>query len=156
MDGMDGARLRRFTLYLTILAAILLMSSILRQFILAPPYAVSAYLLTFERDTKFSRRDGFAASYLFAVASSEALHVILGPSELAMSLNVILVSIFVALTKYSHPPAIALTIFSYLVYRDLPFVETSLAVMLLVLAGSFAGDLLTRSSSTPVSPSTAS
>ncbi len=110
MDGTDRAWLRRFIIYLTISVVILWMSSIFRQFILAPPYAVSAYLLMFERGTKFSRWDGFAASYLFAVASSEALHVILGSSELAMSLNVILVSIFVALTRYSHPPAIALTI----------------------------------------------
>ncbi|MGC8696576.1 MAG: HPP family protein [Conexivisphaera sp.] len=143
---MDRARLRHFTMYLAVLTAILWMSSISRQFVLAPPYAVSAYLLTFERDTKFSRRSGFVASYLFAVASSEALHAIVGSSELAMSANIVLVSMFVAMTRYCHPPAIALTIFSYLVYRDLPFVVTSLAVIALVLAASFAEDLLMHSS----------
>ncbi|WP_188595787.1 HPP family protein [Thermocladium modestius] len=127
------SRFLYFAEYMAAVSAILAMSANNKVFLLAPPYAVSAYLVLFERNTKFSKPSGLAVSYGFAIASSEALHALLGPSIASMTINVFAVSAFIMLTEYSHPPAIALTIFSYLRFSDVLFVTSSLAALGIII-----------------------
>jgi hypothetical protein len=44
-------------------------------------------------------------------------------------MNVVLVSGFVSFTRFRHPPAIALTIFSYIVHETISFFLASLLVL---------------------------
>jgi CBS-domain-containing membrane protein len=103
-----------------------------RTLLIAPPYAVSAYLMVFNRGSRYAQPRNIVTSYLVVIASSVAFEYALGVTILALVLNVIVVSLFISFTPFSHPPALALTIFSYIV-RDSPaFVLTSLVVLFIV------------------------
>ena len=127
-----------FLLFLAIFLAIVGVIVGSGTLLIAPPYAVTAYLLVFNRESRYSRPSSIAASYLVVIASSEAFEYVLGISVAALVLNVVVVSMFIAFTRYSHPPALALTIFSYLVHDSVAFVLSSLVVLLIVTVASVA------------------
>ncbi len=123
----------RFVLFLAIFLAIVGVILGSGTLLIAPPYAVTAYLVVFNRDSRYSEPSSILASYLVVIVSSEALELLLGVSTLALVLNVGLVSLFIAFTRYSHPPALALTIFSYIVHDSIGFVLSSLVVLGIVI-----------------------
>jgi len=100
--------------------------------LIAPPYAVTAYLVVFDRKSRYAAPSSILASYLVVIGSSELFEFFLGISLLALVLNVVLVSLFIAFTRFSHPPALALTIFSYIVHDSPVFVLSSLVVLAMV------------------------
>lgn len=126
-------RLKKFSLFLVVFSIMMMVISVQKSFLLAPPYAVSAYLLIFERESKFSRPENIAVSYVFVIISSEVFHLTLGTDLTALMLNMLIVSAFISFTKYSHPPALALTIFSYIVHNTPDFVYTSLIVLAIIV-----------------------
>ena len=126
-------RLKKFSLFLVVFTIMMTVIAVQKSFLLAPPYAVSAYLLIFERESKFSRPENIAVSYVFVIISSEAIHLILGIDFTALMLNMLIVSAFISFTKYSHPPALALTIFSYIVHNSTDFIYTSLIVLAIIV-----------------------
>lgn len=126
-------RLKKFFLFLVVFSIMMMVISVQKSFLLAPPYAVSAYLLIFERESKFSRPENIAVSYVFVIISSEVFHLTLGTDLTALMLNMLIVSAFISFTKYSHPPALALTIFSYIVHNTPDFVYTSLIVLAIIV-----------------------
>jgi hypothetical protein len=96
---------------------------------MAPPYGVTAYLATFARKNEFSKPVNFVMSYIFVIATTEILHSVLGFSIIVVLTNVIMVSAFISFTRFKHPPAIALTIFSYIIHETDYFIFASLAVL---------------------------
>lgn len=144
-EPVDRGTPLRFVLFLGVFLAIvgvilatgtLLPGSVL----IAPPYAVTAYLMVFDRGQRYARPRNIVVSYLFVLASSEVFAVALGVTILALLLNVLTVSVFISFTPFSHPPALALTIFSYLFHDPLRFTVESLLVLLLVAAADIAFD----------------
>lgn len=131
-----------FLFYTATLLIIIAISSYGSLFLLAPPYAVSAYLMIFESKSKFSRKSFVAVSYIFVILSSEIIHISLGISLYSMALNVIIVSLFVSYSRYSHPPAIALAIFSYIVHNALSFAITSLIVLSVILVITYFSEIV--------------
>ena len=123
-----------FSLYLAIFLAIVGVILAFKSLLIAPPYAVSAYLIVFDRESKYARSRNIVVSYLFVIASSEAFTLVLGVTDLALVLNVLVVSVFITVTPYAHPPALALTIFSYIVHDPWSFTVTSLIVLGIVAA----------------------
>ena len=132
-EGADRMRWIKYMLFLGIFFSIIIITAEPGVFLLAPPYAVSAYLVIFERNTKYARPQCIASSYLLVIGSSELIHVVIGISLSALLLNVVVVSAFITFTKYSHPPALALTIFSYIVHSPISFAITSLIVLLVII-----------------------
>jgi CBS-domain-containing membrane protein len=126
-------RFERFSLFLVVFTIMMTVIAVQKNFLLAPPYAVSAYLLIFERESRFSRPENIAVSYVFVIISSEVIHLILGIDITALMLNMLIVSAFISFTKYSHPPALALTIFSYIVHNSTDFIYTSLIVLAIIV-----------------------
>ncbi|MBX8631805.1 MAG: HPP family protein [Thermoplasmata archaeon] len=126
-------KIRRYLVFLAVLLAMIVAITYNNNFLLAPPYAVTAYLLVFERESKFSKAGNIAASYIFVIISSEAIHLTLGISASALVLNLVAVSLFISFTKYSHPPALALTIFSYIAHNSVEFTITSFVVLAIAI-----------------------
>lgn len=139
---MDKEKAIEFLVYTIAILVIIAISSYDSLFLLAPPYAVTAYLMIFENRSKFSKRSYVAISYLFVIFSSEIIHLTLGISPYFMALNVVIVSLFISYSKFSHPPAIALTIFSYIVHNTIFFAFTSVVVLLVIILISFASDFM--------------
>ena len=130
----------RLSLFLAIFLGIVGVIVVSKTLLIAPPYAVSAYLMVFNRGAKYAQARSIAAAYGVVIASSVAFEYVLGVTILALVLNVIVVSLFISFTPFSHPPALALTIFSYIV-RDSPaFVLTSVVVLIIVIAADVAID----------------
>jgi CBS-domain-containing membrane protein len=127
----------KYTLFLGLFFIIIIVTAEPGVFLLAPPYAVSAYLVIFERNTRYARPQSIASSYLLVIGSSELFHLTIGISLAALLLNVVVVSAFITFTKYSHPPAIALTIFSYIVHSPISFATTSLLVLLVIIGAYY-------------------
>jgi hypothetical protein len=128
----------RFSLFLAVFLAIVGVIVVSKTLLIAPPYAVTAYLMVFNRGTKYAQPRSIVAAYLVVIASSVVFEYVLGVTLLALVLNVIVVSLFISFTPFSHPPALALTIFSYIV-RDSPsFVLTSLVVLAIVALADVA------------------
>lgn len=127
------ASLVRFSLFFAIFLLIIGVIVVFKNLLIAPPYAVTAYLMVYNRGSRYAQPRSIVAAYLVVIASSAALEFVLGVTVLSLTLNVALVSLFISFTPFTHPPALALTIFSYLV-RDSPsFVLTSLVVLLIVV-----------------------
>lgn len=123
----------RFSLFFAIFLIIIGVIVVFKNLLIAPPYAVTAYLMVYNRGSRYAQPRSIVAAYLVVIASSAALEFVLGVTVLSLTLNVALVSLFISFTPFTHPPALALTIFSYLV-RDSPsFVLTSLVVLLIVV-----------------------
>jgi CBS-domain-containing membrane protein len=138
----ETARFRRtgvrFSIFFAIFLAIVGVIIVSKTLLIAPPYAVSAYLMVFNRGTKYAQPRSIVASYLVVIASSVAFEYVLGVTLVALVLNVAVVSLFISFSPFSHPPALALTIFSYIV-RDSPaFVLTSVIVLIIVAAADLA------------------
>jgi hypothetical protein len=129
-----------FAFYVITVIIIILISSFNALFLLAPPYAVTAYLIIFEHGGKFSKKKSVLFSYLFVIFSSEFIHLALGISPLYMTANVIIVSAFISFTGNNHPPAIALTIFSYIVHSTVYFALTSILVLLVIMILAYSMD----------------
>ena len=128
----------RFSLFFAIFLAIVGVIVVSKTLLIAPPYAVTAYLVVFNRGARYARPGSIVASYLAVIASSEVFELAFGVTLLALVLNVTLVSLFISFTPFSHPPALALTIFSYIVHDSVSFVATSLVVLLIVTVGDLA------------------
>ena len=124
-----------FALFLAIVGVIVGSKNL---FLIAPPYAVTAYLVVFNRDTRYARPASIVASYLVVIASSELFEFAFGVTVAALLLNVTVVSLFITFTPLSHPPALALTIFSYIVHDSAAFVLASLVVLVIVAAADVA------------------
>ncbi len=122
-----------FAIFLAIVGIILGSRSLL----IAPPYAVTAYLVVFNRGSKYAQLRSVVGSYLAVIALSGVFELVLGVTVLALVLNVAAVSLFITFTPYSHPPALALTIFSYIAHDSVAFSLTSL-VVLVIVAGADA------------------
>ncbi len=135
-DNFRSENVKNYLVFLLILAVIFSLVAIRGSFILAPPYAVSAYLVVFQRNTKYSSRESLIATYAIVILSSDAFHFLLGESLIGMILNVLIVSAFVTFTNLTHPPAIALTIFSYIAGDPLDFTISSGLSLLALLAAS--------------------
>ncbi len=129
-------KIRDYFLFLAILGVIFSLVELRGDYILAPPYAVSAYIIVFQRNTKYSSRSALAVTYFLVIVSSDFLHVILGNNLLGMILDVLVVSGFITFTNYSHPPAIALTIFSYLIASPLDFTISSVLSLIALISSS--------------------
>lgn len=135
-DALTKKKVRDYFIFLSILGVILSLVTIRGNYILAPPYAVSAYLIVFERNTKYSSMGSLVSTYALVILSSDTLHFLLGVSLVGMVLNVVIVSAFVTFTNLTHPPAIALTIFSYIAGNPLDFTISSVLSMAALLAAS--------------------
>ena len=128
--------IRDYLIFLSILSVIFSLIAIRGDFILAPPYAVSAYLLVFQKDSGYSKRKCLIATYLVVIASSDLLHLLLLGGLAGIIIDVIVVSAFTTFTDLTHPPAIALAIFSYIIGSPLDFTISSLLSLGALLAGS--------------------
>jgi CBS-domain-containing membrane protein len=117
-----------------VLCTIIIVSITYRRgvFLLAPPYDVTAYLVLFEKTSKFSRPLSVGLSYVAVIVSTLILHTLIGDNIVSLTLNVLFVAAFISSTKYSHPPALALTIFSYLTKDILGFAVTSLTILIVI------------------------
>ncbi len=133
-------RMEEYLVYLAILAAIFSLITIRGNYILAPPYAVSAYLIVFQKGTKYASRASLLATYSLVIVSSDLLHMVFGASLNGIIVNVIIVSAFITFTDLSHPPAIALAIFSYIAGDPLDFTISSVLSLLALLVSSFLLD----------------
>ena len=134
-DNLTPEKFKDYIVFLMILASIFSLMAIRGDYILAPPYAVSAYLVVFKRKTKYSSKESLVATYGVVILSSDAFHFLLGESLVGMILNVLIVSAFITFTNLTHPPAIALTIFSYLAGDSLDFtISSGLSLLALLLA----------------------
>ena len=129
-------KLKDYIIFLTILTVILSLIAIRGDYILAPPYAVSAYLVVFQRNTKYASRKSLLATYLLVIITSDIIHIVLGTGLDGLILNVIIISAFITFTEFSHPPAIALAIFSYIVADPLDFTMSSILALAALLTGS--------------------
>lgn len=110
-------------------------------FLLAPPYDVTAYLVVFEKESKFSKPTSVVFSYVMVIVTSTILHFLLGVGIISLTLNVLIVAAFIAFTRFTHPPALALTIFSYLTNDTLGFSLTSLLVLAIIFTFAKASEI---------------
>lgn len=155
---MDEARrfretVLRFSVFFALFLAIVGVIVGFKTLLIAPPYAVTAYLVVFNRGTSYAQPRSIVASYLVVIASSEAFEFVFGVTLLGLVLNVTVVSLFITFTRFAHPPALALTIFSYIVHDSLSFVVSSLVVLAIVAVADVAiersGSIRTRLSAGP-------
>lgn len=130
---MDNNRILKYLEFVVLVSVIIAITSYKGLFLLAPPYAVSAYLATFEPSGKHSKRLCIIFSYFVVIVSTEFFHILIGISIISLILNVLVVSFFITFSRYSHPPAIALTIFSYIVHNSEIFVITSLIALAVII-----------------------
>lgn len=131
-----------FLVFICCALVILLVASYRRVFLLAPPYDVTAYLVLLEKQSKFSRPVSVTLSYSVVILSSAVLHLAVGDGVSSLALNIIIVTAFISYTRFSHPPAIALTIFSYLTNDMLGFSLTSIIVLAIIFAFSATAKLV--------------
>lgn len=130
------SRLKNYLIFLLVLSIIFACIAINRSFLIAPPYAVTAYLVIFQRETPNARIKNILSTYLLVIVSSYLIHVLLGDTVPAMAFNLVLISAFITFTDFTHPPAIALTVFSYLTHDQLAFTEASLLALAVIVASS--------------------
>lgn len=135
-ETLTWKRVRDYFVFLGILGVIFSLITISGNYLLAPPYAVSAYLIVFQRNTKFSSMRSIGATYALVILSSDILHFFLGVSLAGMIISVVIVSAFVTFTNLTHPPAIALTIFSYIAGNPLDFTISSVLSLGVLLTAS--------------------
>lgn len=123
----------RFLVFVALFLSIVGVILVSRSLLIAPPYAVTAFLIVFDRDGKYAQPKSIVTSYLVVIGSSELFVLTLGITYLALVLNVIVVSALIAFTSFAHPPALALTIFSYIAHDSVVFSLTSLVVLGIVV-----------------------
>ncbi len=132
----------QFLVFMAIFLAIVAVIYASKTFLIAPPYAVTAYLVVFNRGTKYAEPSSILASYLVVIGTTLAFESLFGVTLPTLVVNVTVVALFLSFTRFSHPPAIALTIFSYIVHDTVSFVLTSLVVLAIVIVA----DLVIRRS----------
>lgn len=144
--GVSGRRARsiNFMVYCLTISLIIGITYASGLLLLAPPYGVTAYLATFERRSRFSTPENIVASYAVVIVSTEVLQSLYGHSAIAILLNVLIVSVFISFTTYEHPPAIALTMFSYIVHTTAAFILASIAILIVIVAIRSASGRLER------------
>ncbi len=125
-------RLHQMISFLILFAIISMISYVFKIILLAPPFAVSAYLITVENRGRFSHPNSLIISYLLVITLTTIFHMLMGTQYLSIYLNVSLVAIFITYSRFRHPPAIALTIFSYIAHNDVLFVESSLMIAVIL------------------------
>lgn len=124
------SRIINYLVFLAITSFVLFLISFGKDFLLAPPYAVSAYLLVFRQESHYHNAKSVFATYLLVITGSDLTHFIAGANVIGMLSNVVIVSAFITFTNLSHPPAIALSIFSYITNNPLDFTISSLLALL--------------------------
>jgi len=132
--GSRGRRIIDFVIFLVTISLIVGITSSTDLLLLAPRYGVTAYLATFVRKSEFSKPEGIVLSYTIVILTTEVLQYFYGRSALAVLLNVFIVSAFISFTRFKHPPAIALTIFSYIIHTTVSFLLASIAVLAVIIA----------------------
>jgi CBS-domain-containing membrane protein len=132
--GSRGRRIVDFVIFLVTISLIVGITSSTGLLLLAPPYGVTAYLATFVRKSEFSKPEGIVLSYTVVILSTEVLKYFYGHSALAVLFNVFIVSAFISFTRFKHPPAIALTIFSYIIHTTISFLLASIVVLAIIVA----------------------
>ncbi|PSN83047.1 hypothetical protein B9Q13_00935 [Candidatus Marsarchaeota G2 archaeon ECH_B_SAG-G16] len=141
---MEKARKLKFLLFVFCTATIFFVTFHRGVLLTAPPYDVTAYLVILESDLKFSKPECVVASYLVVIVTTLFFHALLGTNLLSITLNTITVATFISFTRFSHPPALALTIFSYLTSDLLGFAITSIIVLAIIFGFSYATRLATK------------
>ena len=131
--GSEGRHVVDFVIFLVTISLIVGITSSTGLLLLAPPYGVTAYLATFVRKSEFSKPEGIVLSYTIVILSTEVLKYFYGHSALAVLLNVVIVSAFISFTRFKHPPAIALTIFSYIIHTTISFLLASIVVLGIII-----------------------
>ncbi|PSN93183.1 hypothetical protein B9Q06_12610 [Candidatus Marsarchaeota G2 archaeon ECH_B_2] len=142
--GYDSLRVGDFIVFVCCALIILFVTFHRGVFLLAPPYDVTAYLVVFERQSKFSKPTSAVFSYIIVIVTSVTLHLLLGDGIISLTLNVLMVAAFISFTRFSHPPALALTIFSYLTNDTLGFSLTSLLVLAIIFAFAKLSDTMLK------------
>jgi len=124
-----------FTLLFLLIVLISFYSKII---ILAPPFGVSAYLITTMKSAEISRRSSILIMYSYAAGVAVLFHTFVGDGTYSMLFSVLAVAAFMVFSGVNHPPAIALAIFSYLQYTHpgYMFIIISFAVALLIVSVS--------------------
>ncbi len=130
-------KIGNYIIFLIVLGGVFSLISIKGDYILAPPYAVSAYLIVFEHGTKYASRKSLAVTYLLVILLTDLVHVLNGTHLIGMLLSVIGISAFITFTDFSHPPAIALVIFSFLSSSILDFTISSLLSLVVLIVTSY-------------------
>ena len=97
-------------------------------------------MIIVESKSKFSNKKNIIFSYSFVILTTEVIHVIIGIGTISLLINLILVSIFISFSKFSHPPAIALTIFSYIEHQLTAFTIDSIVIMGVVIIAELVND----------------
>ncbi|MCY0852212.1 MAG: HPP family protein [Thermoplasma acidophilum] len=132
-NGHDIDQRIAFACFLVIFAVIVSVTLVFRIALLAPPFAVSAYLITIAHRGKYSKPESILVSYIAVIAITTAFHLAIGIGPISLYLTTLAVSAIITFTRYSHPPAIALAIFSYIVHEDAIFAESSLLIVAILV-----------------------
>src|SRR5579875_3339042 len=140
--GYDSSRVVDFIVFVCCVFTILFVTFHRGVFLLAPPYDVTAYLVVFEKKSKFSKPTSTVFSYVIVIVTSAILHLLLGDSIISLTLNVLIVAAFISFTRFTHPPALA--IFSYLTNDTLGFSLTSLLVLAIIFAFAKVSDTVLK------------
>lgn len=131
-------RLKQYVFFLLVLSVLFAGLSINSDFLIAPPYAVTAYMVVFQNESRYTKILSIVSTYLLVIASSYLIHIVIGNTLIAMISNLVLVSAFITFTDYIHPPALALTVFSYIIHDQLGFTESSLIALIVIVTTSIA------------------
>ena len=129
-------------MFMAIFLAIVAVIYASKTFLIAPPYAVTAYLVVFNRGSKYAEPSSIFVSYLVVIGTTLVFEALFGVTLPTLVVNLTVVALFLSFTRFSHPPALALTIFSYIVHETVSFVLTSLVVLGIVIVA----DLVIRRS----------
>ncbi len=135
---MDKIKNLRFISFIVLVIVIVIISLKFKLTLLAPPFAVSAYLITSEHRGEFSGPYSVAISYIFVIITTTIFHIFLGVGTISLILNIAIVGLFITYTQFRHPPALALTIFSFIAHNDFLFIISALSIAALL----FISDLL--------------
>jgi len=127
-----GRKTLLYLIYLASFLAVLALTERGTDFVIAPPYAVSLYLVIFDTKSKYSAYSSLAFSYLLVIATTVLIHFFIGDTIYSMAVNVLIVSLAMTALDMIHPPSIALTIFSYLL-KNIDAVAIYSVVVLLIL-----------------------
>lgn len=130
-------RLARYLIFFGSFLLVLLLSHSGEDFIIAPPYGVSLYLVVCDSNSRYSQYSCITFSYLLVITTTFLIHTLLGDTIYTMTLNVFLISLLMTLTGLVHPPAIALTIFTFLIKNVDSVALFSLLFLIIILVLRF-------------------
>lgn len=136
INPLTVGKVRNYSFFLIMMGAILSLTTIKGTYLLAPPFAVSAYLIVFQNGGRYAKKGSIAATYMLVVSLSGILQLLFGDVLIGMIAEMILITAFITFTNFSHPPAIALTIFSYISANLVDFAFSSFLVLAILLLGA--------------------